>query len=169
MNYDNVNHPSHYIEGRQFEVIDVIEDWAQFAPDVKQGIALGNALKYLSRIWTKGDVPFEHVSKAIWYLQRLQGHIMDEHLLRPDELDYGDSMPWDPVYWDPDSPYNHPDTLHFGNSVSKSVGLEGGIGDEDLPEDQEQESEVRFYKEILGYRDFEFHVDVDRHKDTWTA
>jgi len=166
MNYDNINHPAHYTEGRQFEVIDVIEDWAQFAPDVKQGIALGNALKYLSRVWTKGDTPFEHVGKAIWYLQRLQGHIMDEHLLRPDELDYGEAMPWDL----PDYPWNHPDTFHFNNPASKSLGLEGGIGDEDVPEDApEEDSDVRFYKEILGYTDFEFHIDVDRHRDTWTA
>jgi hypothetical protein len=30
---DPVNHPHHYTEGRAFEVIDVIEDWAGRAPD----------------------------------------------------------------------------------------------------------------------------------------
>ena len=127
MSYDNVQRPAHYIEGRRFEVIDVIEDFCQFAPEVKQGIALGNALKYLSRIWTKGDDPTEHVAKAIWYLERLQGQLLEE-------LDLGDDLPWDAN----DDPYWHPDTALFGlknEGALKNLGLIGGISDGDLSDE----------------------------------
>lgn len=56
-----VNHPFHYSQF-SFEPIDVIEDW-------KLGFNLGNALKYLSRIDTKGN-PIQDLKKSIWYLQR---------------------------------------------------------------------------------------------------
>ena len=54
----------------------MIEDWAQFAPNVKQGI-LGAALKYLGRLYTKNDgvtsSPELNLRKAQWYLDRLMG------------------------------------------------------------------------------------------------
>lgn len=59
---DNVNHPSHYAEGRRFEPIDVIEDW-------KLDFHLGNAVKYISRAGRKGDAK-EDIEKAVWYLNR---------------------------------------------------------------------------------------------------
>ena len=156
MTYDPINRPAHYAAGRRFEVIEVIEDWSQFAPDVKQGIALGAALKYLGRLWTKNDGITSsaemNLRKAQWYLDRLMQHMIDaapEHPVDPGDLDYGDDMPWDRIY--------------SMSSAAKTVGLEGGIGDED-PTDAKA-----FYEEVLGYTDFEFHVDVDKHRDTWTA
>lgn len=57
-----INHPPHYTEGRQFEPIDVIEDWAL-------NYHVGNALKYISRAGRK-DSYEKDLKKAIWYLQR---------------------------------------------------------------------------------------------------
>ena len=60
---DNVNHPSHYTDGK-IEVIDFIED--------KQlGFCLGNAVKYISRAGKKyKDKEVEDLQKAIWYIER---------------------------------------------------------------------------------------------------
>ena len=66
---DNVNHPSHYTDGK-IEVIDYIED--------KQlGFCLGNAVKYISRAGKKKSVKMsnkekeiEDLNKAIWYIER---------------------------------------------------------------------------------------------------
>ena len=60
--YDNVNHPKHYTEGRQYETIDVIEDW-------KLGFNLGNAVKYISRAGRKDDI-VQDLEKARFYLDR---------------------------------------------------------------------------------------------------
>lgn len=66
---DNVNHPSHYAEGRKYEPIDVIEDWGL-------DFSLGNAVKYISRAGRKSD-ELEDLKKARWYLDykisRLEG------------------------------------------------------------------------------------------------
>lgn len=63
MQYDNVNHPAHYTDGR-IEVIDFIED--------KQlGYHLGNAVKYISRAGKKDpEKTAEDLRKAVWYLNR---------------------------------------------------------------------------------------------------
>lgn len=55
----NVNHPSHYNQGK-FEVIDVIEDW-------NLNFNLGNAIKYIARCDYKGR-PIEDLEKAVFYL-----------------------------------------------------------------------------------------------------
>jgi len=60
--YDPVECPSHYIEGRAYEPIDVIEDW-------KLDFCLGNAVKYISRAGRKND-EVEDLKKALWYIQR---------------------------------------------------------------------------------------------------
>jgi len=62
MSFDPVNKPSHYAEGRQFETIEVIEDW-------KLSYRLGNCVKYISRAGRKGDRK-QDLEKAAWYLQR---------------------------------------------------------------------------------------------------
>lgn len=62
MTFDPVNKPSHYAEGRQFETIEVIEDW-------KLSYRLGNCIKYVSRAGRKGDRR-QDLEKAAWYLQR---------------------------------------------------------------------------------------------------
>lgn len=68
MSYDAIN-PSHYRGGRKFEPIEVIEDWGL-------GYHLGNALKYISRNGRKpNEDPREGLSKAIWYLERLQDQL----------------------------------------------------------------------------------------------
>ena len=62
MSHDVVNSPSHYAEGREFETIDVIEDWGL-------GYHLGNAVKYISRAGRKDDI-LQDLRKAQWYLTR---------------------------------------------------------------------------------------------------
>ncbi|WNL50944.1 SaV protein [Synechococcus phage S-CREM2] len=62
MAHDAVNRPSHYAEGREFETIDVIEDWSL-------GYHLGNAVKYISRAGRKDDI-LQDLKKAQWYLNR---------------------------------------------------------------------------------------------------
>lgn len=59
---DVVNHPRHYVEGRKFEPIDVIEDW-------ELDFCLANALKYISRAGRKGDA-ITDLKKAVWYIER---------------------------------------------------------------------------------------------------
>ena len=66
---DPVHHPRHYTAGR-FEVIEVLEDWSQHAPDPVAGSLQWQCLKYLSRMWLKKD-PLEDARKWHWYLTRL--------------------------------------------------------------------------------------------------
>ena len=163
--FDPINNPPHYTAGRRYEVIDIIEDWAQFAPSVKEGIALGSALKYLGRLWSKDDgvtaTPQMNLRKAQWYLDRLMQHMIDE-----EESDYLAHVEPTLHEWtgqeddDPDDPYNHPDTVHFGDldrfgesitDVQRHIGLVGGISDGDLTD----EDWKNFY-------DYGYIVDVDR-------
>ena len=60
--FDPVDKPSHYAEGRKYEPIDVIEDWGL-------GMHLGNATKYISRAGRKGE-EVEDLKKARWYIDR---------------------------------------------------------------------------------------------------
>jgi hypothetical protein len=66
---DSVNSPSHYTAGK-IEVIEVLEDWVQHAPDARVGSLQWQCLKYLSRMWLKKD-PLEDAQKSLWYLNRL--------------------------------------------------------------------------------------------------
>ena len=59
---DEINHPAHYVEGRTYEPIDVIEDW-------RLGFHLGCALKYISRAGRKGE-RLKDLEKARWYIDR---------------------------------------------------------------------------------------------------
>jgi hypothetical protein len=74
MSFDPVENPAHYNEGRQFEVIDVLEDWASRAPDPVLGGLLWQSCKYLGRLFDKAD-PLEDAKKARWYLSRLIGKL----------------------------------------------------------------------------------------------
>ena len=67
--HDPVNHPAHYTKGT-YEVIDVIEDAVQFAPDVTLGGLQWQVLKYVLRIWHKHNA-LEDARKARFYLNRL--------------------------------------------------------------------------------------------------
>jgi hypothetical protein len=70
MTYDSIN-PNHYRGGRQFEPIEVIEDWGL-------DYHLGNALKYIARNGRKpGENPCEGLNKAIWYLERAVDQYVD--------------------------------------------------------------------------------------------
>ena len=65
---DQVNHPSHYKQGR-VEAIEVIEDVVAGAPDSVIGYLVGQTLKYLLRAWHKGNT-MQDLQKAAWYLNR---------------------------------------------------------------------------------------------------
>ena len=58
---DNIKHPSHYAEGRNYEPKDVIRDWGL-------NFNLGNAVKYISRAGRKDDI-VQELKKAQEYLQ----------------------------------------------------------------------------------------------------
>jgi hypothetical protein len=61
---DMVNRPSHYVEGRQYEPLKVIEDW-------QLNYRLGSALKYISRAGRKDpSKTVEDLRKSIFYLER---------------------------------------------------------------------------------------------------
>ena len=73
---DMVNSPGHYTRGSQ-EAIDIIEEAIQDAPDVKAGMLQAQALKYMLRLWLKGNAP-QDAEKAQWYLTRLIDHLQRE-------------------------------------------------------------------------------------------
>ena len=60
--HDPIDRPAHYAEGRSYEPIDVIEDWAL-------GFNLGNLVKYVSRAGRKQN-HLEDLKKARFYLDR---------------------------------------------------------------------------------------------------
>ena len=63
MKNDNVNHPSHYTDGK-IEVIDFIED-------KKLNFHRGNAVKYIARAGKKNPAKeVEDLKKAAWYINR---------------------------------------------------------------------------------------------------
>ena len=66
---DLVNHPPHYQRG-VVEAIDFIESVICDAPHMVPAYLQGQALKYLIRMWLKGNA-LEDARKAEWYLQRL--------------------------------------------------------------------------------------------------
>lgn len=76
---DLVNHPPHYTTG-PVETIAVIEGTIQHAPDAVAGFLQGQVIKYISRLWLKGNA-LQDAQKAGWYLQRLQDHLAAEALV----------------------------------------------------------------------------------------
>ena len=66
---DPVNHPEHYTAGK-VEVIEILEQAVQDAPDPISGGLLWQTLKYLLRLWYKGNM-IQDAKKARWYLNRL--------------------------------------------------------------------------------------------------
>lgn len=63
MQNDNVNHPSHYTDGK-IEVIDFIEDKCL-------NFHRGNAVKYIARAGKKDKFKeVEDLEKAAWYINR---------------------------------------------------------------------------------------------------
>lgn len=59
-NYDTINCPSHYCEGRKYEPIDIINDW-------DLNFNLGNVVKYISRAGRKDNI-IQDLKKASFYL-----------------------------------------------------------------------------------------------------
>lgn len=70
---DMVNSPAHYTRGKQ-EAIEIIEEAIQDAPDIKAGMLQAQTLKYLLRLWLKGN-SVQDSEKARWYLNRLIEHL----------------------------------------------------------------------------------------------
>ena len=66
---DLVNSPAHYTRGSQ-ECIDTIEEAIQDAPDPITGSLQYQVLKYILRMWLKGNA-LRDCGKARWYLNRL--------------------------------------------------------------------------------------------------
>ena len=66
---DLVNSPAHYTRGSQ-ECIDTIEEAIQDAPDPISGSLQYQVLKYILRMWLKGNA-LRDAEKARWYLNRL--------------------------------------------------------------------------------------------------
>ena len=66
---DLVNHPPHYTAGN-VEAIDFIESVISDAPHMVPAYLHGQALKYLIRLWLKGNA-LEDARKAAWYINRL--------------------------------------------------------------------------------------------------
>lgn len=64
---DNVNHPSHYNQGK-IECIEAIES-ATIGKSGIEAVCVANVIKYLWRYEKKGGK--ESVEKAMWYLNRL--------------------------------------------------------------------------------------------------
>ena len=73
---DVVDHPPHYTAGK-YEAIDVIEDAITRAPDPVSGSQQWQTLKYLLRMWDKGN-PMTDAKKARWYLNRLIDRLESE-------------------------------------------------------------------------------------------
>ena len=70
MEYDAVEKPSHYNQGKRQAIVLIDEILEQMVLDGKQGYRLGNALKYIIRHQHKGT-PEQDIRKAVWYLLRL--------------------------------------------------------------------------------------------------
>jgi hypothetical protein len=66
---DPVNHPAHYTAGA-IETINILEQASSHAPHPVLGGLQWQCLKYLLRMWLKGN-PIEDAQKARWYLNRL--------------------------------------------------------------------------------------------------
>ena len=59
---EEVNHPSHYLKGSGFEVIDVVNAW-------DLNFQLSNAVKYIARAGKKDpNKVIQDLKKAIWYI-----------------------------------------------------------------------------------------------------
>lgn len=98
MTFDPVRRPAHYAEGRRFEVIDVLEDWAGRAPDPVLGGLLWQSCKYLGRLFDKGPSPLEDARKARWYLDRLISTIEQREGCQEEPLPFegvDDGEAWD--------------------------------------------------------------------------
>ena len=72
--YDNVNHPQHYISEYGLETIDVIQAFTKDLEGI-EAYDTGNILKYICRWKHKNGV--EDLEKARWYLNHLIDVVSD--------------------------------------------------------------------------------------------
>jgi len=70
---DLVNQPSHCTSG-SVEVIDILEQAASHSPDPVLAGLQWQTLKYLLRMWLKGNA-LQDAMKPRWYLNRLISHL----------------------------------------------------------------------------------------------
>lgn len=66
--FDPVNNPSHYCEGRTYEPIAVIQDW-------KLDFCLGNTVKYISRAGRKASKDLDVIRKEIQDLEKARFYL----------------------------------------------------------------------------------------------
>lgn len=64
--FDNINHPEHYIEGK-YECIDVMKEVLGF--ETVEDFCICNAFKYIWRHKKKNEL--EDLKKANWYLNKI--------------------------------------------------------------------------------------------------
>jgi hypothetical protein len=67
---DNVNHPSHYTQGK-IECIDAIEESTKGLLGIS-AVCVANVIKYIWRYKFKNGI--EDLKKARWYLDKLISH-----------------------------------------------------------------------------------------------
>ena len=67
---DNVNHPSHYTQGK-IECIDAIEESTKGLIGIS-AVCVANVIKYIWRYKFKNGI--EDLKKARWYLDKLISH-----------------------------------------------------------------------------------------------
>ena len=67
---DNVNHPSHYTQGKS-ECIDAIEESTKGLIGIS-AVCVANVIKYIWRYKFKNGI--EDLKKARWYLDKLISH-----------------------------------------------------------------------------------------------
>jgi hypothetical protein len=75
---DPVDHPEHYTAGK-VEIIEILEQAEQDAPDPISGGLLWQTLKYLLRLWYKGNM-LQDAKKARWYLNRLIDRLESDYV-----------------------------------------------------------------------------------------
>jgi len=75
---DPVDHPEHYTAGK-VEIIEILEQAVQDAPDPISGGLLWQTLKYLLRLWYKGNM-LQDAKKARWYLNRLIDRLESDYV-----------------------------------------------------------------------------------------
>jgi len=115
--FNAIDRPAHYTEGRQFEPIEVIEDW-------QLNFRLANTVKYISRAGRKKDA-LEDLRKARWYLDReiqrlevdqISNYIPDEEGIYDDVLIYYGQTQDEKEAWPP-----KPRVIDYGPSVNIEV------------------------------------------------
>lgn len=122
MNYETINHPSHYTDGK-IEVIDFIED-------KKLDFHKGNAVKYIARAGKKnGADEATDLGKAVWYLnreiQRITGENPNSDIRKKVALDCGFALESALAYYQNDDTLQVQEILGiFKNILTEKFGVE---------------------------------------------